>query len=102
MKGVRQIRTYLIDNARKYGPKIFGLDLKADYYSTEHDRSTVPVFVDLLKNPKKPQEPYPMYPRVLFTDYKVVDKELFGSTAILNVSEFPIHRPYLSRKLSRS
>ena len=85
MKGVKQMRIYLIDHSRKHGPKIFGLSAKAEYYAMNYDRSTTPEFVELLKSPKKPDEIYPMYPRVLFTNYEVVDKELFGSSAILNV-----------------
>ena len=79
------MRIYLIDNARKHAPKIFPAGPNAECYATNYDRSTVPEFVDLLKNPKKPQEAYPTYPRVLFTNYVVVDKELFRSDAILNV-----------------
>ena len=77
--------TYLIDNVRKNGRKIFCIGPAAECYDTNYDRSMVPEFTELLKNPKKPQEPYPTYPQVLFTNYEVVDKELFGSTAILNV-----------------
>ncbi|KAF9790700.1 hypothetical protein BJ322DRAFT_988395, partial [Thelephora terrestris] len=54
-------------------------------YSTNYDRSTVPVFVHLLKSHKKPNDLYAMYPRVLFTNYEVSDAELFGSAAILNI-----------------
>ena len=85
MKGVKQMRVYLIDNARKYGPKIFSISCDAECYSTNYDRATTPEFVDLLKNPKKPHETYPTYPRLLFTNYEVINRELFGSTAILNV-----------------
>ena len=42
-------------------------------------------FFNLLKNPKKPDKTYPAYPQVLFTNYEVIDKELFDSTTILNI-----------------
>lgn len=85
MKGVGQMRIYLVDNVQKNAPKIFHLDPRQECYATNYDRLAVPVFVDLLKSPKKPHEAYPTYPRVLFTNYEVVEKELFGSVAILNV-----------------
>ena len=82
------MRTYLIDNVRKHAPKIFHISPEAECYSSDYDRSATQAFVDLLKSPKKPQETYPVYPRVLFTNYKVINKERFGSTAILNVRNF--------------
>ena len=85
MKGVKQMRTYLIDGVRKHGSQIFCTGLPGEYYTTNYNRSAVPRFVELLGSPKKPDEVYPAYPRVLFTNYEVVEKELFGSTAILNV-----------------
>jgi hypothetical protein len=103
MKGVKQLRTYLVDNVRKHGPKIFCINPKAECYASSYDRSTTPEFVDLLKNPKKPLDAYPVYPRVLFTNYEAIDKELFGSIAILNVClSHPIKPPPLSPPLSRS
>ena len=94
MKGVGQMRIYLIDTIRKHASTVFGLGPMVDsgWYSSGYDRATVPLFTDLLKSPKKPHEVYPAYPRVLFTDYEVVDRELFGSAAILNVSRLhPVH-----------
>jgi hypothetical protein len=90
MKGVKQMRTYLIDTVWKSAPAIFSIGSVTDHnsYSTHYDRSTIPAFVDLLKSPKKPQEEYPTYPWVLFTNYEVVNEELFGSSAILNVCLF--------------
>ena len=89
MKGIKQMRIYLIDHAWKHGPKIFGLSAKAEYYVMNYDCSTTPEFVKLLKSSKKLDEIYPMYPWVLFTNYEVIDKELFGSGAILNVCVLP-------------
>ena len=93
MKGVRQMRTHLIDNVQKKASEIFSINsVKDNYcYSASYDRSTNPVLADLLKSPKKPNEEYPVYPRVLFTNYEIVNEELFGSCAILNVS-----KPHLS------
>ena len=100
MMGVKQMRTYLIDNVRKHGSKIFHIGPAAECYATNFNRSTVPEFVELLKNPKKPDDPYPAYPRVLFTNYEVVNKELFGSTAILNVRcSHPVRPPIPSQLL---
>ena len=89
MKGVKAMRIYVIDTVRKSASKIFSVPSATDntYYATSYDRSTVPAFVDLLKSPKQPHEAFAIYPRVLFTNYEVVDKELFGSSAILNVSQ---------------
>lgn len=89
------MRTYLIDIVRKHAPMIFCIDCRAECYAARYDRTTTPELADLLKNPKKPQETYPTYPRVLFTDYNVVEKELFGSTAILNVRQLPSAFPFL-------
>ena len=91
--GVKQMRTYLIDNVRKNAVDIFSIDSVTDNkcYSASYDRATVPAIASLLKNPKTPDEQYAIYPAVLFTDYKVVPAELFGSSAILNVSQpFPV------------
>jgi len=89
MKGVQQMRIYLIDTVRKKASEIFFIDSAKEnqYYSANYDRSTIPALTDLLKSPKKPNEQYAMYPRVLFTNYEVVNEELFGSHAILNVSQ---------------
>ena len=96
MQGVGQMRSYLIDNVRKNATKIFhGLGVEAECYSSSYDRSTTPVFVELLKSPKKPDETFATFPRVLFTNYEVVDRELFGSIAILNVCV-----PHLAEPLS--
>ena len=59
-----------------------------EQYSADYDRSEIPAVADLLKSPKRLNEQYTLFPRVLFTNYEVVDKELFGSSAILNVSWF--------------
>ena len=82
------MRIYLIDTVRKHASPIFSIKSVTDSEcdSTRYDHSTAQVFANLLKSPKKPEEEYAMYPRVLFTDYEVVDTELFGSHAILNVS----------------
>ena len=88
MKGAKQMRSYLIDTVRKHASVIFSIESAADskYYSAKYDRSMMPVFSNLLKSPKNPNEEYPTYPRVLFTNYQVIEEELFGSHAILNVS----------------
>ena len=94
------MRTYLIDNVWKHAPKIFRISPEAECYSSDYGHSAIQVFVDLLKSPKKPQETYPMYPRVLFTNYKVIDKELFGSIAILNVCYYhPTEHSFLTTAL---
>jgi hypothetical protein len=79
------MRIYIIDNVRSHAFNIFRLSSNPECYKTAYDRSTTPEFVDLLKNPKKPDKAFPPHPRVLFTNYEVVDKELFGSVAIQNV-----------------
>ena len=90
MKGVKAMRINIIDTVRKNTSKIYSIPSATDntYYSTNYDRSTVPAFLSLLKSPKQPDEAYTTYPQVLFTNYKVSDEELFGSSAILNVSQF--------------
>ena len=104
MKGVKQLQIYLINHAQKHGPKIFCLGVKAEYYVTNYNCSTTPEFVELLKSPKKPDKLYSIYPQVLFTNYEVIDKELFGSGAIYikctcpcitqNYSHYHINRSY--------
>ena len=89
--GAGKERIYVIDNTRKNASAIFALGstIPVSYYEREYDRSTVPEFVDLLKNSMKPNDTYAMYPRVLFTDYNSDNREgLFGSRAISNVSRF--------------
>lgn len=83
------MRTYLIDNVRKHAPKIFAIDSRLEWYSANFNRSSMPELVKLLKNPKQPDETYPLHPRVLFTDYEAIEKDLFGSVAILNVGHSP-------------
>jgi hypothetical protein len=51
-------------------------------------RSQMPAFANLLKDPKKPNEEYAVFPPVLFTNYEVVKTELFGSAALLKVHHF--------------
>jgi hypothetical protein len=50
----------------------------------------MPMFANLLKDPKKPNKEYTVFPQVLFTNYKVVKTELFGSAALLKDSHFDI------------
>lgn len=88
------MRTYLIDHVRKHASLILSIGSQPEWHYTNYDRSTAPELVDLLRNPKKPNEDYPTYPRVLFTNYTVVEKELFGSAAIANV--FYCHSPLIS------
>ena len=89
LKGAKDFRGSLIDNVRKRATDIFSINsVTAECYSTGYDRSQIPAITDLLKSPKKPDEQYALYPRVLFTNYEVVDAELFGSSALLKVSQF--------------
>jgi len=89
MKGTKAMQTHIINTVRKNGSKIFSIPSMTDaHYSTTYDRSMVPAFLDLLKSPKQPNEAYATFPRVLFTNYEVADEELFGSSAIVNVSQF--------------
>jgi hypothetical protein len=94
IKGAKDFRSYLIDNVRKRAVTIFSIKSVTDAgqysVSASDNRSQVPAFTDLLKNPKKPDEQYAVFPRVLFTDYKVVQAELFGSSALLKVRWFDI------------
>jgi hypothetical protein len=93
MKGAKSFRSSLIDTVRKNALAIFSIDSVTElrWYSAHYDRSKIPAIVDLLKDPGRPNEEYPMYPRVLFTDYKVVEEEAFGSPAILKVSQiYPV------------
>ena len=88
LRGARKARGPLIDSMRKNAKDIFllGNSVDSDFYSREYDRSTVPVFLDLLRSPKTPDVSYALYPCVLFKDYIVDDRGLFGSVAISNVS----------------
>ena len=90
LKGAKDFRGSLISNVRNEAVAIFAIDsaTKLDY-SVGFDRSTNPLIVDLLKNPKKPDEKYALYPRVLFTNYEVTSTELFGSSALLKVTRLP-------------
>ena len=90
LKGAKDFRGSLISNVRNEAVAIFAIDsaTKLDY-SIGFDRSTKPAIVDLLKSPKKPDEQYALYPRVLFTNYEVTNTELFGSSALLKVTQLP-------------
>ena len=94
IKGAKDFRSYLIDNVRKRAVTIFSIKSVTDAgqysVSASDNRSQVPAFTDLLKNPKKPNEQYAVFPRVLFTDYEVVQAELFGSSTLLKVRWFDI------------
>ena len=84
------MRIYLIDTVRKNAPAIFSIKSVTDNecYSKGYDRSTIPALANLLKSPRKQHEEYATFPRVLFTNYEVIEEELFGSPAILNVGQF--------------
>ena len=88
MAGAKSARTALIDIMRKNASRIFAIRSVTDIemYAKSYDRSTDPVFANLLKSPKNPDETYAMYPHVLFKNYEVNNRGLFGSIAILNVS----------------
>lgn len=85
IKGAKNFRSALIDSVRKSAVEIFSIDsvTKLQCYSANHDRSQIPEIVNLLKNPNKPDSEYALHPRVLFTNYEVVELELFGSSALL-------------------
>ena len=55
---------YVIDNTWKNASAIFALGstIHVSYYEREYDHSTVPEFIDLLKNLMKPNNTYAMYP----------------------------------------
>ena len=81
MLGARFKRTYLIDIVRKNAFKIFAIRSVTDVnsYAKGYDRSTVPVFANMLKSPKNPDETYAMYLSILFKNYEVNNTGLFVS-----------------------
>ena len=94
LKGAKDFRGYLINNVRDEAPAIFSIDsVTKEQYSASYDRTGMPAITDLLKNPKKPGEEYALYPRILFTNYEVIDAELFGSPAIMKVGSFHLLVP---------
>ena len=81
------MRGYMIDVIRKHAAPIFGITgLSGSEFTTSHDWLAVPQFVDLLKSPNAPGDMFATYPRVLYEDYDTM-KQLFGSQAVVNVSE---------------
>lgn len=88
MKGIQQMQIYLIDTVQKKASEIFFIDStrESQYYSANYDHLTISVLTDLLKSSKKLNKQYTIYSQVLFMNYEVVNKEPFGSHAILNVS----------------
>ena len=62
LKGAKDFRSYLIDNVHKRAVTIFSIDsvTNAGQYSASasDNCSQMPAFMDLLKNPKKPDEQY--------------------------------------------
>lgn len=89
MVGAKEFRSTLVSNIRDEAVTIFSINgmTRLDY-SLGYDRSTNPVITSLLKSPKKPDDQYALYPRVLFTNYEVVNTELFGSSTLLKVMLF--------------
>ena len=94
LKGAKDFRGYLIHHARDEAPVIFSIgSVTREQYAANYDRTGISAITDLLKSPKKPNEQYALYPRILFTNYEVVDTELFGSSAITKVSLFYLSAP---------
>lgn len=91
MHGAKDFRATLVSNVRDEAVAIFSIDgmTKSDY-ALGYDRSGKPAIVDLLKSPKKPDDLFAFYPKVLFTNYEVVNAELFGSSAILKVGSLSL------------
>jgi len=105
LRGAKDFRAYLIDNVRKNAVDIFSIAsvTTPHSFSKSYDRSQIPVIVDLLKSPINPDDQYAVYPRALFADYKVVETELFGSSALVKVSRFhPVDRGRRLTPLNRS
>ena len=84
------MRNYIISNVCGNTPAIFTLDVKADVYDTGFDQSQEPKIVALLSNPTRPTETNPRYPSVLYRDGIIAAGHLFGSAAIVNVSQSPL------------
>ncbi|KAF9793538.1 hypothetical protein BJ322DRAFT_1017019 [Thelephora terrestris] len=95
MMGAKSARTALIDTVRKNASRIFAIRLVTDVemYAKCYNRSTVPVFANLLKSPKNPDETYATYPCILFKNYEVDNRGLFGSVAILNILKAVLYGP---------
>lgn len=86
MVGAKDFRSTLVSNIRDEAVAIFSIDaMTKQSYSLGYDRSTNPTITRLLQSPKRPDDQYALYPRVLFTNYEVANTELFGSPALLKV-----------------
>ena len=96
-------RSYLISTVRTAAPNIFPVATTPGLFSRGNDRSTDPAIMSLLQNPGKPDDTYPRYPRVLYKDSVVSGRNVFGGSAIVNVSRmFPcISSPVTSEHPSR-
>ena len=94
------MRTYIISNIRKHAASIFPIEVKADVFATNFDRSQVPEIVTLLRNPNRP-ELYPRHPTVLYRDSAVMAGNLFGGMAIINVSTLTLFPCGLSESPNR-
>lgn len=76
----------MISNIRDEAALIFAIPgMEKEHFAIGRDRSEFPAITDLLKSPKSQGEEYALFPRVLFTNYEVINSELFGSPAILKV-----------------
>ena len=86
------MRSYIISNICGSASSIFSITTatvyRGDIYSRGYERSTIPEIVTALKNPTKPNDPYPRYPSILYKDGVVNGNNLFGSEAIINVCIF--------------
>ena len=100
MHGAKDFRATLVSNVHNEAVAIFSIDgmTKLDY-TLGYDRSTKPAIVDLLRSPKKPDDQYALYPKVLFTNYEVVNAELFGSSAISKVRSLSVPGFYCHSQL---
>lgn len=103
VEGVDGQRNYIISNIRQHAPAIFALGIDPASYAADFDRSEIPEIVKLLRNPNKPTEAYPRYPSILYKDGVIAAGNLFGSTAIMNVSQLtpPLTAPNSPIRYSR-
>lgn len=62
-----QQRAQIIHRLRGNAFKIFGFG-NPDYFENSFDRSELEEFKSLLRSPKKPNQPFALYPRILYPD----------------------------------
>jgi hypothetical protein len=88
LDGVESMRSYFISNIRKQARDIFLVTVGHGVFAKGRKRSDIPEIVVLLRNAKRPEDIYPRYPSVLYKDSVIAGKNLFGSSAIINVSVY--------------